>query len=120
VDSTGVPALDTVLVWGGAVTLAATIGAGAWRALRGARRIERRVDQFMDDWWGQEARPGVPARPGLMERVSGIEQRLRGVEHELHPNDGASLRDAVDRANARLVHLCPDPPPPDGRPPEGG
>ncbi|MCE7081419.1 hypothetical protein [Streptomyces sp. ST2-7A] len=31
------------------------------------------------------------------------------VGHELHPNGGDSLRDAVDTANARLERLCPDP-----------
>lgn len=44
-----------------------------------------------------------------MERVSAIEDRLTRVEHELYPNSGGSLRDAVDLANRRLARLC-DPP----------
>lgn len=64
----------------------------------------------MDDWAGEEPRPGVPGRPGVMERVSVIEDRLTRVEHELYPNSGQSLRDAVDLANQRLARLCPEPP----------
>jgi hypothetical protein len=85
----------------------------------GVARIGRRVDDFMDDWYGEPERPGVPARPGLMERVGGIEDRLGRVEHELHPNDGGSLRDAVDQANHCLSQICPDRIHPDGRPCHG-
>ncbi|MFJ8143075.1 hypothetical protein [Streptomyces sp. NPDC096013] len=115
-DGTGIPALDTVLVWGGAITLLAGVGTITWRAVRSALHLGRRMDQFMDDWYGEQERPGVPGRPGVMERVSGIEERLSRVEHELHPNSGESLRDAVDLANVRLVRLCQDeedPAPPD-------
>ncbi|MFG3406500.1 hypothetical protein [Streptomyces sp. NPDC048142] len=98
----------TVLVWGGALTVLGGIGAALWRVGRGIVRTVRRMDDFMGDWCGEEGRPGAPARPGLMERVSAIEARLLGVEHELHPNDGGSLRDAVDQVNRRLVDLCPD------------
>lgn len=122
---TGHPTLDTVLVWGGAITLLVGAGAAAWRVVRGGLRLGRRVDLFMDDWYGEEERPGVPGRPGVMERVSGIEDRLTRVEHELYPNSGGSLRDAVDLANERLARLCPDEPvdglrlpPPEGQPPE--
>lgn len=43
-----------------------------------------------------------------MERVSGMEERLGHVWHEVYPNNGSSLRDAVDQANERLALLCPD------------
>jgi hypothetical protein len=113
----GGPALDTVLAWGGIATAAIGVAAALWRLARGVVRTGRRVDQFMDDWYGESARPGVPARPSMMERVSGIETRLGRVEHELHPNDGASLRDAVDRTNRRLARLCPECDDPEHRPP---
>lgn len=109
VEATGIPALDAVLVWGGAVSIIAGVGTVLWRGVRGAVRLARRVNHFMDDWTGEEERPGVPARPGVMERVSGIEARLHRVEHELYPNSGGSLRDAVDLANERLALLCPNP-----------
>lgn len=120
VEGTGIPALDLVLVWGGAFTILAGAGTAAWRGIRGTLHLGRRVEQFMDDWIGEEARPGVPGRPGVMQRVSGIEERLARVEHELYPNSGGSLRDAVDMANVRLARLCADeeapPSPPDPSP----
>ncbi|QKW10801.1 hypothetical protein HUT18_11450 [Streptomyces sp. NA04227] len=81
-----------------------------WGGLRAAGRTWRRVDEFMDDWQGELERPGVPARPGLLERVALIEERLSRVEHELYPNSGDSLRDAVDHANRQLARLCPEGP----------
>jgi hypothetical protein len=108
VEATGIHALDTALVWGGAVTVLAGVGAVLWRGLRGVGHLVRRVEQFMDDWSGEEERPGVPGRLGVMERVSGIEERLGRFEHELYPNSGGSLRDAVDQANERLARLFPD------------
>ncbi|MFE0763667.1 hypothetical protein [Streptomyces smyrnaeus] len=129
-EATGIPALDAVLVWGGAITVLTGLGTVVWRGLRGVLHLGRRVNEFMDDWAGEEERPGVPGRPGVMERVSAIEDRLERVEHELYPNSGGSLRDAVDLANERLSRLClepdeyrpttpPEPPadPPPGSPP---
>ncbi|MEU8870418.1 hypothetical protein AB0D24_04495 [Streptomyces javensis] len=107
-EATGIPALDTALVWGGALSVLAGVGTVVWRGFRGALHFGRRVNEFMDDWAGEEARPGVPGRPGVMERVGAIEERLQRVEHELYPNSGGSLRDAVDLANERLARLCSD------------
>lgn len=112
---TGVPALDTVLVWGGAVSLLVGVVTIMWRMVRGVVRFGRRVEDVIDDWQGEPPRPGVPARPGVMERMGSLETRMGGVEddlqrirHELYPNSGGSLRDAVDLANQRLAVLCPD------------
>lgn len=119
---TGIPAVDTVLVWGGALSLTAGLLTLAWRGIRGGVRLGRRVDEFIDDWRGEPSRPGVPERPGVMVRMAGMEDRLAVLEdgldrvmHELYPNSGGSLRDAVDLANHRLALLCPeDPAPPPG------
>lgn len=46
----------------------------------------RRTQEFLEDWFGEPARPGQEARPGAM-------QRLAQLEH----NGGSSLRDAVMR-----------------------
>lgn len=108
-EATGIPTLDVVLAWGGAVTVLAAVGTVVWRGVRGALRLTRRVENFMDDWAGEVERPGVPGRAGVMERVSAIEDRLTRVEHELYPNSGGSLRDAVDLANQRLARLCTEP-----------
>ncbi|MER6976248.1 hypothetical protein ABT317_04155 [Streptomyces carpinensis] len=107
-DATGIPAVDTALVWGGAISVLGGVGTVAWRIVRASSHLGGRAAQFFDDWYGEEGRPGLPARPGVMERVAGIEDRLTRVEHELYPNSGGSLRDAVDLANSRLARLCPD------------
>ncbi|MEH0410996.1 hypothetical protein [Streptomyces scabiei] len=110
---TGIPALDAALVWGGALSLLVGLGTVCWRVVRGSVRLGRRVDEFIDDWSGEPSRPGVPPRPGVMERMGGLEDRMGGLEeelqrikHELYPNSGGSLRDAVDLANRRLALLC--------------
>lgn len=104
-EPTGIAALDAFLVWATVATVIISLGTGLWRFVRAAVRIGRRVNVFFDDWYGQEGRPGVPARPGVLERVQGIEDRMQGVHHELQPNSGASLRDAVDLANCRLERM---------------
>ncbi|WP_371481911.1 hypothetical protein [Kitasatospora sp. NBC_00315] len=86
-DSTGVASVDQIVVW--CVAITAIIGLLAW-VVRAVRRIARIVDDFAEDWNGSPPRRGVPARPGVMER-------LDRIEHELHPNSGSSLRDAVNR-----------------------
>ncbi|MBB5081389.1 hypothetical protein [Nonomuraea endophytica] len=83
---TGILWLDlfvTVTIVGGALGLLA-------RAVTGLARRLRRLSHFLDDWNGEEARPGVPFRPGFAERVALIEA-------ELKPNHGSSLRDAINR-----------------------
>jgi hypothetical protein len=98
--STGLAGLDTVVVWSGAaVAIAAGLGL-LWRLTRGVRQAVHRFDQFWEDWQGVESRPGVAARPGVMER-------LDRIEHELHPNSGGSLRDAIDRVDKRTARLDP-------------
>lgn len=65
----------------------------------------RRVGHFLDDVSGEPERPGVPARPGLMERVATIEDRLGAVEHEVQTNQGGSLKDAVRRTESHVAEL---------------
>ncbi|MGW7431876.1 hypothetical protein ACWGIN_20295 [Streptomyces sp. NPDC054861] len=99
--STGFPGVDLAVVWCGVV---AAIGAALgliYRATRSVRRLAERLGDVADDWQGVPARPGVPGRPGVMERLDAIEGKLGAVEHELHPNSGGSLRDAVDRVDER-------------------
>lgn len=78
---------------GGAVVVGgALIGSGRWVA----RRV-RGLGEFLEDWKGVPARPGFPARPGVPARLEQIERRVAGIETELHPNSGSTLRDAVTR-----------------------
>lgn len=36
----------------------------------------KRLSTLLTDWQGTEERPGVPRRPGVMERLSNIENRV--------------------------------------------
>lgn len=88
--------LDRISVW---EAFAVILGIGVLVAagVKGWKVIKR-LNHFLDDVMGEEARPGVPARPGLMERV------MR-VEHELFPNSGASLRDQTDRIESTITEI---------------
>lgn len=107
-QGTGVPAVDVLVIWAVAAVAIAGLIALVWRTARAVRRVVDRVDDLVEDWNGVPERPGVPARPGVMVRLSGIEQRITSVEHELQPNSGRSLRDAVDRVDRRTRTLTSD------------
>ncbi|MFD5297229.1 hypothetical protein ACFWJU_18720 [Streptomyces mutabilis] len=107
-NSTGVPAVDTIVVWCLAGTALAGLLVLLWRLARLIIRIVGRLDEVVDDWQGVPARPGVPERPGVMARLDAIEEQISSIEHELHPNSGASLRDAVDRVDRRTRALTTD------------
>ena len=106
-EATGVGAVDSAVLWAGVVAVVCGAGFALWRVLRAVARLVATVDDFRDDWRGSPARPGVPAQPGVMERMATIEgqtcqipdlaRRVRAIEHEMHPNGGDSLRDQVDR-----------------------
>ncbi|MDH6111908.1 hypothetical protein P3T36_006909 [Kitasatospora sp. MAP12-15] len=88
--STGVIGVDVLVIWSAAAVAIAGLLALLWRAVRALVRLVGRMDEVIDDWQGTPSRPGVPGRLGVMAR-------LDRIEHELHPNSGASLRDALDR-----------------------
>lgn len=115
--ATGVSFVDQAVVWSIAAAALITAAGLLWRGTRGFRSMARRIEAFADDWGGCPERPGVPGRPGVMERLDGIErqtqhipeleQRLARIEHEMRPNSGASLRDAVDRLDVRTRQAIP-------------
>ena len=76
----------------------------------------RKITHFIDDVAGEPARPGVDARPGLMERLSVVEEKqdeqsvslakqsaaLAVVQHEVTTNHGSSLKDAVKKLERKF------------------
>lgn len=89
-----------------ALTWFLALVAFALLAIRGWKLLGSLKD-FMDDVKGEPARAGVPARPGLMERVGSIETSLAQVKHEVLPNTGTSLRDAADRTEKKVDDIGP-------------
>lgn len=88
--------------------------AAAWRYLRPPTRG---LNHFLEDWNGEAAREGVAARPGVMRRFQALEEWqtkygpiIDKMDHELHPNSGSSMADAVNRTERSLnehIAACP-------------
>lgn len=82
----------------------------------------RKVVHVIDDMMGEAEREGVPARPGMLVRMSRVEStssealtlarntaaQQADITHalqELYSNNGSSLRDAVERIETKLDGL---------------
>lgn len=74
-------------------------------AVRKAAPVLRKLGHLVDDLVGEPARPGVEARPGLMERMEAVEKKAEIIRHEMFPNSGASLRDAVDQQGRAIARI---------------
>jgi hypothetical protein len=61
----------------------------------------RRVVHLVDDLTGEPERPGVPGRPGVMERLHQLDARTA----ELSPNGGESIKDRVTRIDTRMTEI---------------
>ena len=95
--------------WIAAIVAVLTAGAAALAfAVRWGWRILRRTQDFLDDWGGHEARPGVPVRPGVMSRLQTIEQIGAGLQAEMRLNGGNSLRDVVQQTSRDMTVLKQD------------
>ncbi len=105
--------MDLPTLWlavGGGAGVVVSVAAAAAVIGKPLRKLSRDNDEFREDWYGQAARPG-------RDREAGVMERLRGIEKELHPNGGSSLRDAVGRLETRFEdHLRTHPIPPSGTP----
>jgi hypothetical protein len=83
------------------VTAIGVIGVG----LHKATKLVKRFIHFLDDYFGEEARPGFEGRAGMQERMLIIEQELKCVSYEMRPNSGTSIKDAINRIEKRLEQL---------------
>lgn len=93
--------VHTIITVGGAVAAVLLL----WGAGLKIGRFVRRLVHFLDDWNGADARPGVPACPGVMERLDDHAARITQIEaqtKQLVPNGGAHLADRVERIEKRL------------------
>lgn len=62
----------------------------------------KRIRDFLDDWQGEPARPGVAARPGVLATLENHGDRLAQLESEFKNNGGSTLRDRVDKIVATV------------------
>jgi len=80
-----------------AATAAAVAGVGY--LARTVRRAARRATAVVDVILGTEVLPSLAERLQLLEQIP---QRLQNLEHEMYPNSGKSLRDAINRIERDL------------------
>lgn len=83
------------------VTAIGVIGVGIHKATK----LVKRFIHFLDDYFGEEARPGFEGRPGMQERMRIIEEEIKCISFEMKPNHGTSIKDAVNRIEDRLEKL---------------
>lgn len=63
--------IDGSIMGGIAASFGIITGVARWLI-----RTARQIDQLLEDWNGTQARPGVQAHPGVMERLEKIEAAL--------------------------------------------
>lgn len=59
-------------------------------------RPVRAVVRFFD------AMIGAPERPGILDRMASLEQKVGEIHHEVHYNNGSSVKDSTARLEASL------------------
>lgn len=85
----------------GLITAVTIITIGVRKALV----LVRKFIHFLDDYFGEEERPGFPGRPGMQERLRIMEMELMSISFEMKPNHGTSMKDAINRIESRLNEL---------------
>jgi hypothetical protein len=83
------------------ITAIGVIGVGLYKATK----LTKRFIHFLDDYFGEEARPGFDGRPGMQERLRFMEEEIACISFEMRPNHGTSIKDAVGRIEERLDKL---------------
>ena len=83
------------------VTAIGVVGLGLHKAIK----LTKRFIHFLDDYFGEEPRPGFDGRPGMQERLRFMEEEIACISFEMRPNHGTSIKDAVGRIEERLEKL---------------
>lgn len=90
--------------WVAAVAAGATAGGAfvIWLTRLLWHTLQRTI-RFLDEFFGEAARDGMPARPGVIARLAALEAGQRSIVAETRPNGGTSLRDVVHRTAADVA-----------------
>lgn len=76
-----------------------------WRQTKDQRVRNERFDR---DWYGEIIRPGVPARPGVMEQLLTLRVDVESIKAEVNYNHGGSIKDVVDGTRDEVRALAVD------------
>lgn len=104
-------------VWGGILAVA-LIGSVAFAVVKWLHPVVAKVTRVLDLFLGHPAEQGIPAVPGVIERLDAQDARLEAIEHQITPNHGTSAHDKLAgridsvaaQVDAILVHLGIEPP----------
>jgi hypothetical protein len=92
---------DFLIMLAATITAIGVISVGIYKAAK----LLKRFIHFLDDYFGEEARPGFQGRPGMQERLRFMEEEIACISFEMRPNHGTSIKDAVGRIEERLDKL---------------
>lgn len=79
------------LAWLSGAAAAVAGVAAAVRAL-GLPKLAQGTRRFLDDWFGEPARPGHDGTPSFPERMAEVERRAASVEHFVRGDTSARLQ----------------------------
>lgn len=82
------------------IALGVIIGGLKWIA-----PIIRGLNELLEDWRGADARPGVPRRPGVMERLEEHATDISAIRKQVENSHSTNLRDDLDRLHASVDNL---------------
>jgi hypothetical protein len=90
------PHIDIGIIVGIITIIGSVLAAGRW-----VYRQFKSIECLLEDWHGEPARPGVPGRLGVMERLDSIEKKVNSAAFNSRPNHGTSAFDE----HTRLLNL---------------
>lgn len=104
-------------VWGGILAIA-LIGTVVFGVVKWLHPVVAKVTRVLDLFLGHPAAQGIPAVPGVIERLDAQDERLKTIEHQITPNHGTSAHDKlagrIDSLAAQVdairAHLGIEPP----------
>lgn len=92
------PHIDTGIIVALITIIAALITCARW-----AYEQVCSLQDLLDDWHGEEDRPGVPGRLGVMERLDRIEKTVNSAAFNSRPNHGTSAYDEHTRLLKEII-----------------
>lgn len=86
--------MDQVLWWSATIIAVGGALGVIWKLvtpiLLKIKKLIDSLDMFTRDWFGEDATPGRPAVPGVMERLNALDGQFKN-------NGGSSMKDSLDK-----------------------
>jgi hypothetical protein len=89
------------IVAGAALMLLGGIVAFVRVSAKRTKATVRMTGQMLEDWRGVEPRPGVPGRPGVMERLQTGDEHFQQIDGQL-----AEVTGRLDSIEEKVDHLA--------------